>query len=328
VKYTPHELSLAFPEMAPDQYKRHADDVKANGLHHAIVLFEGQILDGRHRYRACLEAGIEPRFVEFTGADPVAYVTSENGARRHLSESQLAHAVAAMKPYEERKAHERQLASLKRGDSPLPPIGGDGRSGRVSEILALKSGVGARSVERAIKVREQGTPELNAAVAAGEIALSQAEKIVHLNPAAQRKIVEAPKALRSDEIRTAINRSDGSKRRDKIKAAGGPVFTDQPSTSFVRKYLSGLERIAMVCAEDGAKDGAAIATKFLAEMDWNVDALAIQFERCEPIFRALAIIQQHVDSGLPDLNRADLAALVIKDGAPLVWGNCRVWSAT
>ncbi len=45
--------------------------------------------------------------------------------------------------FEQRKARERQEASLKRGDSfPLPSAGGDG--GRVSEKLAAKAGVGAR----------------------------------------------------------------------------------------------------------------------------------------------------------------------------------------
>lgn len=82
------------------------------------MLLEGKILDGRHRYRACLETGVAPAFREYDGSDPVAYVTAENAARRHLTESQLAHAVAAMKPYEERKAKERMAAG-----------GGDQKSG-------------------------------------------------------------------------------------------------------------------------------------------------------------------------------------------------------
>ncbi len=74
--YVSHELSLAFPDMPPDQFARLAADVKANGLHHVIVLYEGAILDGRYRYRACVDGGVEPRFTEYTGEDPVAYVTS------------------------------------------------------------------------------------------------------------------------------------------------------------------------------------------------------------------------------------------------------------
>jgi hypothetical protein len=45
------------------------------------------ILDGRNRYRACLEARVEPRFVEFDADDPIAFVVSVNIKRRHLDES-------------------------------------------------------------------------------------------------------------------------------------------------------------------------------------------------------------------------------------------------
>lgn len=290
MEYQAHELSLAFPDMAPDQYRRLVEDIRVHGLHHRIVLFEGAILDGRHRYRACLETGVLPRFKEFDGTDPVAYVTSENAARRHLTPSQIAHAIAAMKPYEERKARERMAAGgrggLSEGIAALQHLSPD--SGRAVDKLAEKAGVSARTISKAIKVREQGVPELNAAVAAGEIALNQAEKIVQLNPSAQRKVVEAPKPQRGDALREAMNRSDAAKRRDAKKVA--PV--EQLSTSFVRKFLSGVERVAMVCAEDGEKDGPSIAARFLEEMDWNAPALTIQLERCEPVFRALAIIQQ------------------------------------
>ena len=43
--YEAHELSLAFPDMPPDQFKRLADDIRANGLNHPIVL-----LDGSHNW--------------------------------------------------------------------------------------------------------------------------------------------------------------------------------------------------------------------------------------------------------------------------------------
>lgn len=74
-----------------------------------------------------------------------------------------------MKPYEERKARERQAHGQ---TAPGKTLSADGRTaiesaGRVSQKLAEKVNVGRRTMERAIKVREQGTEELNAAVAAG-----------------------------------------------------------------------------------------------------------------------------------------------------------------
>lgn len=290
--YEPHELSIAFPDMPAAQFKRLAEDIRENGLRHPIVLFEGRILDGRHRYRACIEVGVEPRFEQFAGDDPVSFVTSENAARRHLTESQLAYAVSAMAEYERRKARERMsvagaIGGASKGSANVHhPIQG---AGRTADKLAAKAGIGSRTVSKAIKVREKGTEELKAAVAAGEIALHQAEKIVQLNPDAQRRIIETPKSQRGAAMREALNRSDSAKRRDAKKAAAKIA---EPGTSFVRKFLSGVERVTMVCAEEGAKDGAAIASRFLDEMDWSSDALKIQLERCEPVLRALAIIQQ------------------------------------
>jgi len=49
-----------------------AEDIRANGLREPIVLFEGAILDGRNRYRACIAAGVDPRFEIYDGNDPLA----------------------------------------------------------------------------------------------------------------------------------------------------------------------------------------------------------------------------------------------------------------
>lgn len=297
--YEAHELSLAFPDMPPDQFKRLADDIRANGLNHPIVLLDGKILDGRHRYRGCIEVGVAPMFRDFmegnpdesSHGDPVAFVTSENASRRHLNTSQLAHAIAAMAGWEREQAKKRQAAA-----------GGDKKSlcaglheaviegtGRTSEKLAAKTGVSARTVDKAIKVREAGIPEVNQAVASGEVSLNMAEKIVKLSPAAQRRVIEAPAKDRADALQTAFVRSDAAKRRD--SRADLPV-KPEIGTAFIRKFLSSIERLAMICAEDGVKDGGSIATKFMEEMDWGSLPLTLQWERAEPVIRALAIIQQ------------------------------------
>lgn len=54
-KFEQHPLSAAFPGMSPEVFKELIDDIDQNGVREKIVVFEGKILDGWHRYSACQE---------------------------------------------------------------------------------------------------------------------------------------------------------------------------------------------------------------------------------------------------------------------------------
>jgi len=85
--YEPHPLSAMFPPLSEEDFGKLAADIKLHGLRQHIVLYQGKILDGNNRYRACELAGIKPTFANFTGIDADArnYVISANIHRRHLS---------------------------------------------------------------------------------------------------------------------------------------------------------------------------------------------------------------------------------------------------
>ena len=88
MNYEYHEVCLWLPHK-PDVVEDIAKDMMDNGFRpeRAIVTFEGKILDGRHRYEAAVKVGVDPVFTEFEGGteEAIYYVTSENVARRHLS---------------------------------------------------------------------------------------------------------------------------------------------------------------------------------------------------------------------------------------------------
>jgi hypothetical protein len=90
-----HPLSAAFPSMSADDFAALVEDIKAHGQREPIMLFEGMVLDGWHRYQACGQLGIKADRFDFKGDDPVAFVLSHNLHRRHLSASQRAAAVVA-----------------------------------------------------------------------------------------------------------------------------------------------------------------------------------------------------------------------------------------
>ena len=65
-------------------------------LRYSVIVYEGMILDGNQRLRACREARVEPKYTEFEGTAEKALdmVMDLNLARRQLTQSQKANAVA------------------------------------------------------------------------------------------------------------------------------------------------------------------------------------------------------------------------------------------
>lgn len=83
-----HPLASMFPLMEGDDYTALVEDIAQHGQREAIWLYDGMILDGRNRYRACVELGLVPDTQTYTGDDPRAFVVSLNLHRRHLTREQ------------------------------------------------------------------------------------------------------------------------------------------------------------------------------------------------------------------------------------------------
>lgn len=103
-----HEYSSLFPMMDSDSFEKLKNDIKENGLLTSIYLYEGKILDGRNRFKACEAVGVEPRFEKYGGSDPVGFIISLNLARRNLTKDQLAVIAVEALPLFEAEAKKRQ----------------------------------------------------------------------------------------------------------------------------------------------------------------------------------------------------------------------------
>ena len=161
--------------MAPSEMVEFVKDIKAVGLLAPIILLDGQILDGRHRYEACQLAGIEPRFEQFSGPDPLEYVLSSNLARRHLTVGQkavLADKIANLKP------GDNQHSVQKHSKTPtIPQKEVVGIPTTSQKAAADRVGVSRDAVSTAHKVAT-ASPALAKQVEAGTISLNKAEKIL------------------------------------------------------------------------------------------------------------------------------------------------------
>ncbi len=72
--------------MDADEFHALKQDIQLHGQKKPILLYQGKILDGRNRYAACLEVGVDYKTLAYEGKDPI----SLNVIRRHLSVSQRA----------------------------------------------------------------------------------------------------------------------------------------------------------------------------------------------------------------------------------------------
>ena len=117
-----HKYAQLFPMASEGELAEMAADIKQRGLLHPIITVNGQILDGRNRFRACELAGVTPDFREYEGVDPLADVISWNLHRRQLSTSQRAALGAELKPMFEAEAKGRMSEGGK-GVANLPQAG-------------------------------------------------------------------------------------------------------------------------------------------------------------------------------------------------------------
>jgi len=165
--YTMHRLADVVPPMTGEEYAGLKADIKAHGLREPITLYEGKILDGKHRYRACRELGIpvKTRTLESLNGSPIEYIISENVKRRHLTTGQRAALALELRPLVE-----RELA-----ESESPRKSGGAHGAQAMEVAAQYVKVHPSAVETYAKVAKEA-PDLAKQVRAGTLPLYAAQE--------------------------------------------------------------------------------------------------------------------------------------------------------
>lgn len=175
--YEFHQLANIFPLIEGSAFQDLVEDIAQHGIREPIWLYEGKILDGRNRYKACLESGSEIKTREYTGNDPLGFVVSLNLKRRHLDTAQRAMVAS-------------RLANMRQGERT-----------DITEISAMSQpeaaamlNVSTDSVQFAKKVLDQGDQSLIEAVDSGKVSISAAAKIATKPKEEQKKIASQDKA--------------------------------------------------------------------------------------------------------------------------------------
>ena len=216
-----HQFADLFPMMQADEFSSLVENIKQHGLREKVWLFQGKILDGRNRYKACLQSGVTPEFRQFTGDENQALqaVISWNLERRHLSSSQKAAIGVELEDLLaelERQAKERQKESggdrksewyqeksvTQKIEQPIEDRNERSATAKAAAVL----GTNRQYVSDAKKLR-QTAPEVHQQIKEGKVTISQAkkqQKQLEREEAVAKQVAVSPVGKPSLEVADAI----------------------------------------------------------------------------------------------------------------------------
>jgi hypothetical protein len=221
-----HPVACIFPMMDTKSYEELKQDIAINGVHQSGLLYQGKVLDGRNRYRACCELDIQMSWQEVELGEPediakfdaIQHVMTHNLHRRHLKQSQRAMIAAKM-------------ATLT--GSGRPEKGSNDTF--ISDAAALLS-VSEPTVKRAKHVLANGCKPLIEAVEDCQITVSMAEKLCKAEPdkREQSRLVKEGK----EAIRLFLNPTPHPSPEvdDEVVSDEDPVIQDKYESPIVEMF--------------------------------------------------------------------------------------------
>lgn len=231
-----HPVTKLFPPMDADAFKALKESIKEYGVKTPVWTYKGKLIDGRHRWKACQQLGIECPTREWKGKGSlVMFVLQLNLERRHLTKKERGLVAVNMLPLLEREAAARTKAAAKKGGQtagkgrPKEQAKDSGRarvpSGkatskpeavRATDQAAKATGVSGRYVRNLKKIQKQA-PDLIPHVEDDTLTVPQAGFVATIeDPKERARMVKETKKHGFDEaVELHEERELGPARRAK-----------------------------------------------------------------------------------------------------------------
>jgi hypothetical protein len=281
-----HPLSEIFPLIDEDSFVALKEDIAAYGLHEPLWLYEGQILDGRNRYRACRELGLDCPTRPYTGDDPLGFMLSMNLHRRHLNESQRAMMAA-------------KIATMRQGER--TDVAPSANSQKVSQAKAAEMvNISVRTLADAKKVQAEAQPEVIRAVEAGHIAVSAAAKLAQQPVETQREVTAKVTSGEAKTVEQAIKqvRVEANGRSGELRqprpASNGKADAERRRAGWQHQLAELRQHFARL--EKGERVEALVRSWDIAEASGYVIGLGELIEHLRHVhLRIMTVVSDQVD---------------------------------
>ncbi|MCL2288120.1 MAG: ParB N-terminal domain-containing protein [Candidatus Bathyarchaeota archaeon] len=171
------------PTMSREEFEQLKESIRTEGQHYPIIVSEDlEVLDGHHRFRACLELAIEPDFEVKHFEDKLLekkFVIEANLRRRHLNNFQLVELAVPLLEIEKALAKKQKSKNVRsEHDATLDSVSGGPFSefepkGKTTEAVAKKVGVSTRMLERGKKIIEKASEDDKQKLREGKTSISK-----------------------------------------------------------------------------------------------------------------------------------------------------------
>jgi ParB-like chromosome segregation protein Spo0J len=191
-----HKFNI-FPEAKEEDFKELLEDIRTNGFDESmpIITYQGDILDGWNRWRACEMLGIKPTTIDFEHGDSqaLAYTLRTNKRRNMPSGQKAALAVEAEAIMEELRKEAEREANRKRSEAATAQRAGQDKNlsepknehaNKTATRAAELFGTNRTYVQAAAKIKAEA-PEVFEKLKAGKTTMQEARKEAARKPTSE-----------------------------------------------------------------------------------------------------------------------------------------------
>jgi DNA-binding ferritin-like protein (Dps family) len=210
-----HPIADKLPLMEGKEFDELVGDIQRRGLRFPIVTFEGRIIDGRNRARACERAGVESRYVEFDGnaEDVLRFVVSANIHRRHLNPEARRDLIKELLLADPTKSDREHARTAKVSHHTVAAVRAEQEA--TGQIAQLKKRTGKDGKVREVPAKPTTEPGLNAVGKPYSASFDPNYRMTHRTPSIEtRSPADGPMPMTADQ-ENWVQKHKAAERRQK-----------------------------------------------------------------------------------------------------------------
>ena len=200
------EIENLLPKLEEEKYNLLKVDIIKNGCINPIIVWEGIIVDGHHRYRICKENNIDfkTKQMKFENKEEaMIWAWTTQKARRNIDDGTLFKIAEKFRPYYEKKAKERQIEAGKnfgkgfqKSEKPINKEDNNTVPINTTKELAKTAGVSTDTMNKVIQVQKHAPEPIKKAVENNVISINKGYELTKK----VKDIPEEQKVSKAEEL--------------------------------------------------------------------------------------------------------------------------------